>query len=150
MAAGSVSTSFVATDRFLRRIRFSNMIRNDGVLRPGAFTGGKTETAPSWTLQDESLRTEGALDKYQAYWQSEDGGRPGLFWVSYRGFTECLQPPLPPSRCPDAADLRYGHLHCTTEVPTRKQCEILAKIVQDGDEGAILRYVLPPPPAPAD
>jgi hypothetical protein len=116
-----------------------------GILAPRAFR--EKDRTLSWTYQNQTLQASSAIDDYQAYWQLEDGTRPGVYWLSHLALTELVEPPLEPRHAPDVAnDPKYGDLHCTTDVPSKTQRDILAKIVNDGDEGAILRRVTPPPP----
>ena len=100
------------------------------------------EPTLSFTFQDEVLRTPAGLGAYQAHFSKLIGGtRPGIVWLSYEGLTTRLSPQLVPRHAPDTeSDPVYGHLHCVTDAPHEKaQMELLAKLVNDGQFGGVLR-----------
>jgi hypothetical protein len=96
----------------------------------------------SFTFQDESLRDDAKLDRYQAHFARFLGGNlPGIVWLSFEGLSSKLSPPLVPRREPNKeADPIYGHLHCVTDAPRKKEhMELLAKLVNDREFGGVLR-----------
>lgn len=132
---------FSDTDRFIRRVCFSNQIKR----RVVAWQAFRDRNGPlSLTYQDETLQTSQAIDAYQAHRKFKDGTLPGLLLVSYGALTKRVQPPLEPTFVEDKDDPVYGHLHYETPSPNESQCRQLAKIVMDGAEGAVLRHVIPP------
>ncbi len=64
---------------------------------------------------------------------------PGILWLSHRGLTQKVTPPLFPLPDPDLSDQVYGDLHCSTEAPHDKNhMELLAKLVNDRQDAGIL------------
>ena len=139
MADQPVLTPFRPNDRFLRRVGLPGQIKR-GLVRWQAFK--KTDSTLSFTFQDESLRDEASLDRYQAHYaRFVDGNLPGIVWLSFEGLSSKLSPPLVPRREPDKeTDPIYGHLHCVTDAPSDNgHMQLLAKLVNDRDFGGILR-----------
>lgn len=137
MAETKGVNGFCDEDQFLRRIAFPDHVKR-GLLFWRAFK----ERAPSlsWTLKDESLLTNDALNAYRRHYSASiPSGLPGLCWLSFRGLPRELNPPLVPCRDPDRSDPVYGHLHCSTPSPTDKShMEKMAKLVNDGVYGRLL------------
>ncbi len=130
---------FVNEDQFLRRVRFPDHIKKDGMLRWKAFKD--KDPRMSFTFRDQALKTDVALDAYHNYF-SETVGEvlPAILWFGFFGLTQRIQPPLEPRHDPDRTDPIYGHLHCSTERPHGKpHMQLLAKLVNDGDHAGIAR-----------
>jgi hypothetical protein len=130
--------TLTAGDKFLRRVGLPGQVKR-GVLSWRAFND--RDATFSLTFQDEGLCGEVGLTAYQEHFSGFIGGNlPGLFWLLFEGLTTKLSPPLPPRYDPDSSDETYGHLHCCTEKPhNRDHMELLAKLVNDGDNGGVLR-----------
>jgi hypothetical protein len=127
-------------DRFLRRIRFPDQIKR-GIVRHRAFLEPDHIPTLSFSLQNEELTEDSAIEAYREYFsRSMEGDLVGLVWLSYEALTVELRPPLPPRGAPDDSDPVYGHLHCVTDKPLdKKHRDALAKLVTDGKVGGILR-----------
>jgi hypothetical protein len=126
-------------DRFLRRIRLPDHIRRGLVYWRGFKDKG---SRLSFTFQDESLSSDVGLDAYRRYVAEKymSGDLPGICWLSYHGLVSRLDPALEPQHDPDSTDFVYGHLHCSTAQPRDKEhMEKMAKLVNDGDYGGLLR-----------
>ena len=139
MAQQLVPATFTAEDRFLRRIRFADHMKH-GVLHWRGFK--EKDPTMSLTYQDASLREDSGLDAYRVYFSKAIGGDlPGIVWLSFEGLTSRMNPPLVPRYEPDIElDPVYGHLHCVVDSPQEKdRLQLLAKLVNDGDFGGILR-----------
>ncbi len=141
--AGEFSvTGFRLEDRLLRRVRFKDHMKR-GILFWRAFK--EKDPTLSFTLQDQSLLSDKAVDDYQAYFARQLGGDlPGIVWLTVEGLAVRLDPPLPPRRDPDnETDPVYGHLHCVTDAPRDKeQMERMAMLVNSGQWGGVLREVV--------
>lgn len=108
---------FLPEDSFLRRVGTKRYLK-DGLVSRDAFRPRNAEASLSFTWQDESLRSEEALDEYQRHNAlPQSGDLPGLCRLTYHDLTVSLSPPLPPRHEPDDADPRFGHLHCATDLP---------------------------------
>ncbi len=142
MADQPCLTPFQASDRFLRRVGFSDHMKRR-IVHWKAFK--EKDPTLSFTFQDESLSSETSLDQYQTYYSRSEffgGNLPGIVWLSFEGLFSRVSPPLVPRQDPNIEeDPAYGHLHCVTDAPRdREQMQILAKLVNDDDEfGGILR-----------
>jgi hypothetical protein len=133
-------TPFQASDRFLRRVGLPDHMKRR-IVHWRAFK--EKDPTLSFTFQDESLRGEASLDRYQNHFSEHLGGNlPGVVWLSFEGLTSRVNPPLVPRQDPNIdSDPVYGHLHCVTDAPRDKeQMQLLAKLVNDDDKfGGILR-----------
>ncbi len=142
MADQPLLTPFQPSDRFLRRVGFSDHITRGGMLIWKAFK--ERDPTLSFTFQDETLRSDANLDRYQAYYSRSEffnGNLPGIVWLSFEGLSLRVAPPLVPRQDPNIEeDPTYGHLHCVTDAPRDKaHMQILAKLVNDAEFGGILR-----------
>ncbi|MCH7701787.1 MAG: hypothetical protein IID37_08870 [Planctomycetes bacterium] len=138
MAGSQILMTFAREDRFLRRVRFASQFKR-GLLHWRHFKDN--DPRMSLTYQDLGLQDDTGIDSYQEYFSKFiDGNLPGIFWLSFLGLTQRIDPPLTPRHDPDSSDPEYGDLHCSTESPRYKaQMEMLAKLVHDGQEGGVLR-----------
>lgn len=105
---------FVADDRFLRRVAKKRQIRN-GIVTEGAFED--RHPTLSFTYQDEELKSDTGLTRYQFDKKLPSGDLPGLCVLSFQDLTVLLEPPLPPRHDIDHEDEQYGLLHCCTDSP---------------------------------
>lgn len=107
---------FTSNDFFLRRVAKPRYIR-DGIVQAGAFEDNDEKL--SFTFQNDDLRTDSGLTKYQRYYSKKliSGDWPGIIRLSFRDLTESLDPALPPSLDEDEDDEEYGYLHCSTDPP---------------------------------
>lgn|GEM_PF-3734229 len=108
---------FCSEDCFLRRIAKKRHVARDGTVSPEVFDVTDADDTLSFTFQDDNLKTEEGLDRYQRETAFPSGARLGICWLSYDDLTVSLDPPLPPRHEPDPEDEKYGHLHCVTDCP---------------------------------
>ncbi len=129
---------FADNDEFLRRVRFEDHLKRD-VLHWRAFKDN--DVRMSWTIRDDSLKSDSGLNAYHAYYSELLGETlPAILWFSFFGLTRHLDPPLEPQLDPDPDDPEFGRLHCSTEPPRDKvHMQDLAKIVNDGKHAGIAR-----------
>lgn len=137
--AEPVLMRFTENDQFLRRVRFPDHFKKNGVLWWRAFKDGDPQM--SLTFRDETLKSNAELDAYHAYFcELFDAHLAGILWFTFRGLTTQISPPLEPRYCPDDNDPVYGHLHCSCDAPRDKpHMELLAKLVTDAVHAGIAR-----------
>lgn len=135
-------------DKFIRRVRFADHIKR-GIVHWKAFKEKDEVLTLSFTFQNEELLADSAITAYQQYFSRMIGGDlPGLLRLWFEGLATILAPPLPPRYEPDPEDEAYGHLHCCTDKPRdKKHMEQLAKLINDGDLGEVLRVAVRKPAA---
>ena len=100
----------------------------------------------SWTFLDKELQSGTDLDAYHEHFSGLSGMYiPAILWFSFYGLTRRINPPLEPERDPDPNDLKYGHLHCSTNPPCdNAHMKLMAKLVNDGEHAGIAgRYMSP-------
>lgn len=136
-------TEFADDDQFLRRVRFSSNFNKRGLLRWQTF---KIKDAPmSWTFRDPTLATDEGVDEYHAYFSKiVEQKLPAVLWFSFFGLVERLNPPLIPKHDPAPEDdPKYGHLHCSTDVPRDEDhMRLMAKLVNQHLHAGIVRSYL--------
>ena len=134
---------FADKDEFLRRLRFKDHIKGDrDEVRWKAFKDN--DPRMSLTYRDEKLQSDAGIDEYHAYYSKLVGETlPAILRFTFFGLARCIDPPLKPEYDPVPNDLKYGHLHCSTEAPHDKcHMQVLAKLVNDGvHAGVARRYV---------
>jgi len=124
---------FQDSDFFLRRIARERHVRNRQIF----WQVFKGPVELSLTFEDENLRTPAGLLAYQKVHEfKESQDLPGVCRVSHPDLIGAT-PPLPPRHTPNAEE--YGHLHCSTDPPTKLQMEYLAK--RATDHGVLLPFV---------
>ncbi|MCH7884295.1 MAG: hypothetical protein IIC01_03505 [Planctomycetes bacterium] len=134
---------FADNDEFLRRVGFDNLIKRDHI-HWRAFKD--KDVRMSLTFRDKGLQSGAGLDAYHEYFSELFGKSiPAILWLSFYGLTRCIDPPLEPKHDPDPNDLKYGHLHCSTNAPRdNAHMQLLAKLFIDGKHAGIARrYVSP-------
>ena len=117
---------FVAEDCFLRHVAKPRCIK-EGLVTWEAFHDRYATL--SFTFQNEALRTQSGLDRYQRDKVLPHGDLPGFCKLSFYDLTVSLEPPLPPRHDPVPEDEKYGHLHCCTYRPRDQvHCRKMAKL----------------------
>ena len=113
----------------------------DGIVHWEAFDD--RHPTLSFTFQDQNLKTESGLYRYQRAKALPSGDLPGICKLSFWDLTESLEPPLPPWAEPDPEDNEYGGFHCCTDPPLdQTHKESLAKLATQ--HGTVLEFVRKP------
>ena len=130
--------TFDDTSQFLRRVWYPDQINKRGLLAPRAFK--ERDPRMSLTYRDESLRSEDAIEEYRRHFSDPNSDTLiAILWLTFRGLTREVHPPLVPRHEPDDNEPVYGHLHCSTPSPRdRPHMELLAKLVNDGQLAGVL------------
>ena len=137
MGTHRVVGPFVADDSFLRHVDRKRLIK-DGTVNLKAFKD--THPTLSFTYQDQNLKIENGLDRYQRDKALPSGDLPGLIRLTFHDLAAALEPPLPPRPDPVPQDERYGHLHCCTDRPIDDvQRSKMAKLAEDN--GIVAEFV---------
>lgn len=122
---------FIPQDSFLRRIARKSDAKL-GMIGQRAFEPREGEPTLSFTHQDATLQGEAGLNQYWIDSALRFGDLPAICKLTFYDLTESLQPPLPPRPRKDSKDKKYGHLHCSTDLPVDEQHrEKMAKLATD-------------------
>ena len=142
MGDGTKLGPFVNEDSFLRHADRKKYVKN-GIVAAGLFEVRSGESTLSFTHQDESLRSDDALDRYQQAKELPSGDLVGLCKLTYQDLTQSLEPPLPPRRdpVPEKVDPKYGHRHCCTDVP--RDVVHRTKMAELANRNGIVRLFVP-------